>query len=395
MFKSSTVAAAALILAVGCGSGGSSDTRTTTATTTSTNTTTSTTTKPDAGTTTPGSAFIPKNIEAVVDSLVAAAAATKADPNKTPVEIMLKETSGYFAPIVVGANRITSKIGAPSNVEAALVPTTGTEAEINKAKTENQNALLQKYIDDSTYKALCISPHTTEEVSVNTLNQFIATRGPAVTIDSDSPKSNRSYYIGTDNYQAGVAAAKELRKVLNAGDTIAVFGTIEKGWESGYIRATGAEEGAAAEGLTVAPRIPVVWNGDTDKAAIVTALSDTTLNIKGLICCYSNSFRCADAVDTLGLKGQVQIVGFDFTSDTKPWFDKGLFHAIAAQRQYYMGVLGALVPYAIQVIGKDATAAALQPLLVSPQIIDTGLDIVTVEMYNDYMAYLSALGVNN
>jgi ribose transport system substrate-binding protein len=326
---------------------------------------------------------------------VAATKATKIDPNLTPVEVILKQTDGYFAPMVVGANRITSQLGCPGNVEAALVPLDDASADqVNKEKTDTQNALISTYSTSSSYKAMGLTPMGSDDTSVATFNDFIAKRGPIVMMDSDAPNSNRSYYIGTDNISAGKAAAKELRKVLNAGDAIAVFGDTDPGWQSGLDRANGAEQGATDAGLTVTPRIPTVWNDATDLAAIKTALQDATLNIKGLICCYSNSFHCAEAVDALGLKGKVQIVGFDITSDTKPWFDKGYFHALMAQRVYYMGVLGALIPYSISVIGASATATALQPLIVGPGLVDTGLDVVTSDAYADYMAYLSALGVN-
>lgn len=387
----SIFAAVAMVGVAACGSNNSSP-----PTTTDTTTTTATAANPDASMATPGATFIPQNLEAVINALVTADKATKIDPNLTPVEVILKEADGYFAPIVVGANRIMSQLGCPGNVEASLVPPSDATADqVNKAKTDTQNALISSYAANSSYRAMGLSPYGSDDTSVAAFDTFIAQRGPIVTIDSDAPNSKRSYYVGTDNISAGKAAAKELRKVLNAGDAIAVFGNTDPGWQSGIDRANGAEQGAAAEGLVVTPRIPVVWNSDTDLAALKTALSDPTLAIKGLICCYSNSYQCAKAVSELGLKGQVQIVGFDITSDTKPWFDQGFFHALAAQRQYYMGVLGALIPYSIAVIGADATAVALQPLMVGPGLVDTGLDMVTSDAYADYMAYLSALGVNN
>jgi len=78
----------------------------------------------------------------------------------------------------------------------------------------------------------------------------------------------------------------------------------------------------------------------------------------------------------------------------KAYFDKGYFYGIAVQRQYYMGQLGVLVPYAINVLGVAQTAALLQPILVNASFIDTGIDIITVDNYAAYMSYLSELGIN-
>ena len=49
-----------------------------------------------------------------------------------------------------------------------------------------------------------------------------------VTQDSDAPESNRMCYIGTDNYQAGVAAGELLKKTLPNGGKIMLFvGTLD------------------------------------------------------------------------------------------------------------------------------------------------------------------------
>jgi ABC-type sugar transport system substrate-binding protein len=216
-----------------------------------------------------------------------------------------------------------------------------------------------------------------------------------VTIDSDSPQSLRSYNIGTANYQAGMTAAFTLRKVLSAGDAVAVFGTLDPSWVSGLQRAQGAEDGAAAAGLVVRPRIPVVWNTETDLQSIITAISDPALNIKGLLCMYSNSDRCAAAVEAMDKKGTIQIVGFDLEAATKAYFDQGYFYGIAVQRQYYMGALSVLVPYSIVTLGMAKTADLIQPILVDGFLLDTGIDIITSDTYRSYIAYLSTLGINS
>jgi ABC-type sugar transport system substrate-binding protein len=109
---------------------------------------------------------------------------------------------------------------------------------------------------------------------------------------------------------------------------------------------------------------------------------------------YSNAYNCAAAVEALGKKDQIKIVGFDMETDTKAYFDKGYFHAIAVQRQYYMGQLGVLVPYAINVLGAARTAELLQPILVNTTFIDTGIDLITTDNYAAYMTFLSELGIN-
>jgi len=344
------------------------------------------------GATTP-SPFVPAAIENVIESLVDAIAAKKLAPStRPPVTVLLKDVTGFWAPSAVGAYRMSARLVCPIAVEAPLILD---ESVPEDAKAVEQNKYIQRYLSNRIYQAMALAPYSATGTSVEYLNAFVAQCGPVVTIDSDSPSSLRSYNIGTANYQAGVTAALTLSQVLSPGDTVAVFGTTDESWVSGMERADGAEEGAKAAGLKVATRIPVVWNTDIDLAAIVAALSDPAVEIKGLLCMYSNSDRCAAAVEALGKKGIIQIVGFDMEPATRSYFNQGYFYGIAVQRQYYMGQLGVLVPYAIETLGPAPTAALIQPILVDGFLLDTGIDIITGANYADYLAYLTSLGINN
>jgi ABC-type sugar transport system substrate-binding protein len=327
------------------------------------------------------SPFVPQAIESAIVSMVGAvAAANVADLAKPPIAVLPKDLTDFGEPVVIGANRMSTVLGCPSIVEAPLV------ADPNTVSTHEagvlQNQLIQKYLNQGIYRGLAIAPFTTDEASVGYLNAFVDQRGPAATIDSDSATSKRSYLIATANYQAGYTAGTTLAQALHPGDSIAVFGTTNVNWPSGLERAQGAEDGAAAGGLQIAPRISPNWAADKDLPLLTAALLDPSLNIKGLLCVYSDANLCAQAVEqVVGVPGVVVIVGFDMTADNKAYFDKGYFLGIAVQRQYYMGELGVLVPYAIDVIGAARTNELLQPLLINGTFIDTGIDIITPENY--------------
>jgi ABC-type sugar transport system substrate-binding protein len=349
----------------------------------------------DAGTgdaLTPPGPFVPTGIESVMTSLVDAIAQKHVAPStKPPVAVLLKDVIGFWAPIALGATRMSGNLVCPSVVEAPLI---ADESIPEDAKAVEQNKYIDRYLSDGLYQAMAVAPFSAAADSAGRIDSFVTQRGSVVTIDSDSPSSQRAYNIGTANYQAGVTAAYTLSKVLLPGDTIAVFGTKDPSWVSGMQRAQGAEDGAVSAGLTLAPRIPVVWNSDTDLAAIEAAITDPAQNIKGLLCMYSNSDRCAAAVEATGKKGVIQIVGFDLEPATKAYFDRGYFYGIAVQRQYYMGQLGVLVPYSIEVLGAARTAELVAPILVDGFLLDTGIDIITSDSYASYIAYLSSLGIN-
>lgn len=346
------------------------------------------------------SPFVPSAIENVLESLVDAITQEGLAPStKPPVTVLLKDVTGFWAPIATGAYRMSARLVCPMVVEAPLIVD---ESVSEDAKAVEQNAYIERYLENRLYQAMAVAPFSATGASVAYLDAFVAQCGPVVTIDSDSPGSLRAYNIGTANYQAGVTAASTLRKVLAPGDRVAVFGTTDPSWVSGMQRANGAEDGAVAVGLTLAPRIPVVWNTEIDLASIVKAISDPQLDIKGLLCMYSNSDRCAAAVEAVGKKGAIQIVGFDLEQATRTYFDQGYFYGIAVQRQYYMGQLAVLVPYSIVTLGAARTAALLEPILVKQFpgdtkefLLDTGIDIITSDTYASYLAYLTALGINN
>jgi ribose transport system substrate-binding protein len=290
---------------------------------------------------------------------------------------------------------MSTRLGALSIVEAPFDPNEDKTAPdaLDKAAAL-QNSYITSLMAGSLYKGMALAPHEATGDSVTTLNSFVKQCGPVVTIDSDSPDSSRSYLIATSNYQAGQTAAKKLLEVVKPGESVLVFGTTLDAWASGIERAQGAIDTLTAAGTIVAPKVSPVWDPAVDTQNLITALSDPAYNFTGMVCMYSNSFNCAAAVEALGKKDAIKIVGFDMETDTKTYFDKGYFYGIAVQRQYYMGQMGVLVPYAINVLGVAQTAALLQPVLVNASFIDTGIDLITVDNYAAYMTFLSELGIN-
>jgi len=340
------------------------------------------------------SPFVPQAIEGVIDSMVGALAARKLPlSSKPPIAVLLKDLTGFWAPVVIGSNRMGIRLACPSLVQAPLIPNTGNVSTAQAAIL--QNVYIEKYLETAVYRGMALAAQANDDDSVAYLNRFVEQRGPVVTIDSDSPASKRSYVIATANYQAGYTAGAMLGQALQPGDTIFVFGSTDVAWASGIERAQGAEDGAKSVGLIIAPRIDPKWAPENDLPALRAAITDPQLNVKGMVCVYSNANLCAQAVEELlGVPGVIKIVGFDMTADTKSYFDKGYFLGVAVQRQYYMGQLGMLVPYAMDVLGPAVTGQLLQPILTGSDFIDTGIDIITTDNYADYMSFLSVLGIN-
>jgi len=340
--------------------------------------------------------FVPAAVTNVITNLAMECEAKGLNSIQKPaIAVMPKTLTGFFVPVVLGASRMCSRLGIVSLVESPYNPTIDKTAPDAAYKNSLlQTNAVQGYISSKFFNGLAIAPVVGTGDPVATIDSFIATCGPVVTIDSDMPSSHRSYLIATSNYQAGVTAAKKLLEVVKPGESVLVFGTTLDTWVSGLERAQGAIDTLTAAGVVVAPKVSPVWVPATDQQNLITALSDETYNFTGMACMYSNGYNCAAAVEALGKKETIKIVGFDMEAPTKEYFDKGYFYAIAVQRQYYMGQLGVLVPYAINVLGAARTAELLQPILVNPTFIDTGIDLITNENYRAYMSFLSELGIN-
>src|SRR5206468_2166102 len=55
------------------------------------------------------------------------------------------------------------------------------------------------------------------------IDRAIAAGIPVITVDSDAPSSKRLFFIGTNNYQAGLNGGQRLAKELNGKGNVAVF----------------------------------------------------------------------------------------------------------------------------------------------------------------------------
>src|SRR5256885_149212 len=60
-------------------------------------------------------------------------------------------------------------------------------------------------------------------VMKDSIDRAIAAGIPVITIDSDAPASKRLFFVGTNNYQAGITGGKRLAQELKGKGTVVVF----------------------------------------------------------------------------------------------------------------------------------------------------------------------------
>jgi ribose transport system substrate-binding protein len=332
------------------------------------------------------SVFTPVDLEATVNNMVAAI--NQANPDSVQLNVILKEVSTYFQPVVVGASRAMGELGATGSATAPGA----TEVD---AQTADEIQMLSDDVMQGS-KGIGIAPMG--EPVVPAINAAVAAGLPVVTIDSDQADSNRDLYIGTINAPAGTTAGNTLLKYLpQGGGTVIVLGQTTTDWPDGYNRTMSAVNVLQAAGYTTST-LKAVWsdNGATDLAAMANLFATATPPVVGMIGMFSDAYECAQAADAAGRTGNdIAIVAFDFDARTVSYMQSGLIKATHAQRQYYMGYLTPYVLYGMRLLGKEKTKAILAPQMVDQYSFDTGLDVVEASQLNEYAQFLDSLGVGS
>ena len=176
---------------------------------------------------------------------------------------------------------------------------------------------------------------------VGSINAAIKANIPTVTFDSDSPKSDRLIFIGTNNYNAGFAAGKSVGMEL--GDDARVGVSLIPGLDSITHRLDGFKAGLAS----VAPNAKIIAEvndeGDLQKAESVnTAMLQANPNINVIFCAHGNPATGAlSATHNVGrAKGdnKVRVIAWAIDMPILQGIEDGEYGSTVAQNPYMMGV---------------------------------------------------------
>jgi ribose transport system substrate-binding protein len=166
---------------------------------------------------------------------------------------------------------------------------------------------------------------------------------PVITMDSDAPSSKRLFFIGTDNYNAGVLGGNLASKLLNGRGTVVIYRlpnqTNQKDRLSGYQAAFSAHPDIKVSQIIDLQDQPDIsgFAYDTTKKML-----DSKTNVNAFVCLESRSCGgVADAVSRAGMAGKTVIVAMDTDSETLDWMQKGVTSATIAQKPFTMGYYGA------------------------------------------------------
>lgn len=171
------------------------------------------------------------------------------------------------------------------------------------------------------------------------IDKAIASGIPVLTIDADAPVSKRLFFIGTNNYQAGLLGGKRLAEELKDKGNVVVFTMPEQTNLNERLR-------GYREALARFPDIHIVRvvniAGDPRVAFDSTdeILGKEGDKVNGFVCLEAQAGReVATVLNNRNVHNKV-VMAFDTDADTLDWIDKGVIAATIAQKPYTMSLVG-------------------------------------------------------
>jgi ribose transport system substrate-binding protein len=257
------------------------------------------------------------------------------------VALVTASQGAYWDLIIKGAQHAAERY----KVNLAIVKSKGDEP----SQTQSIRDLVGKGFD-----GVAISPNDPQRQAAALAE--IAAEADLVTFDSDSNVSRRLCFIGTDNYDAGRMAGKEIRAAVpDGGEIILCIGSLDK--ENGQRRRQGVidellertfernREMDPVDGPIKEPRskytIAATLVDGIDQAKAQQMAKDALAkypNVK----CFAGLFAYSTPAILVALKdggkaGKVQVVGFDTYDETLAGIDDGSVAATIVQDPYNIG----------------------------------------------------------
>lgn len=208
------------------------------------------------------------------------------------------------------------------------------------------------------------------------INKAIASGIPVVTLDSDAPESKRLFFIGTNNYQAGLAGGKRLVQELHGKGNVVVF--TMPGQVNLQERLRGYRD--ALENTVVKIARVVDIKGDPLMAfeATTNIIGKQGNKVDGFVALEALAGKeIATVLSNNGIKGKV-VMAMDTDPDTLEWVRKGVIAATISQKPYTMAFVGLMMldrlyHGKISHLDSDWSKDSFAPI---PSFVDTGSALI-------------------
>ena len=210
------------------------------------------------------------------------------------------------------------------------------------------------------------------------IDNAIAAGIPVITMDSDAPASKRLFFIGTNNYQAGIAGGTRLAQELKGKGTVVVFSMPSQPNLKERLR-------GYKDALEASPQIKLAHivdvQGDPRIAFDTTTqflANDKKEQIDAFVCLEALAGKeVATVLNNNGIKGRT-VIAMDTDPETLQWIQKGIIAATISQKPYTMAYVGLQMLDTLhhQNPGKFDSDWAHDSFSPMPAFVDTGSAVV-------------------
>jgi ribose transport system substrate-binding protein len=306
------------------------------------------------------------------------------DLSKVNIAMVVNVAADYWKAGQVGFQKGCSDLGLPTAKCTYFAPPNG--------KLTEQNSEMETLRSQGItgYSISAIDPASAAGTIATDIGKGIF----VLPIDSPLPNTAaKGLYLGTPNYDAGMAAGTAMKTLLNGTGKVAILvGSLTAA--NATQRIQGFEDAIKGTSITVAQKV-----NDNLSASTATSDAETILannpDVNGLYGVYSyDGPALAQAVQTAGKTSSVSIVSDDSDAQTLSFINSGVIGGTVVQMPYQQGYTGAYILTAEKVLGAAATAALVKPYLSSDGFtLSSGVGLVTKSDISQYQALQTQLGI--
>jgi ribose transport system substrate-binding protein len=208
------------------------------------------------------------------------------------------------------------------------------------------------------------------------IDAAIAAGIPVITIDSDVPGSKRLFFIGTNNYQAGLMGGRRMAQELRGKGNVVVFTMPSQ--TNLQERLRGYQDAFAGTQVKVSRIVDI--KGDPRVAFDTTTqiVAREKDKVDGFVCLEAQGGKeVATVLSNNNVTGKV-VMAMDTDPDTLEWVRKGVIAATVSQKPYTMGFFGLKVlddlhHHKLKLLDADWAKDSVAPI---PSFVDTGSSLV-------------------
>lgn len=238
---------------------------------------------------------------------------------------------------------------------------------------------------------ILISP-ANPELMRSDIDSAVAAGIPVVTIDADSPASKRLFFVGTNNYLAGVMGAKVAVKEMHGKGNVVVFTMPQTNLDD---RLRGYRDiFANSPQIKITRVVDIAGNPRLAFDAAEEIVGKEKDKVDAFVCLEALAGKeVAEVLSRYNLKGKT-VLAMDTDPETLDWIKKGVIAATIAQKPFTMSYVAMMM---LDTLHHNPPRSLLEdwsadPVAPVPAFVDTGATLVDKTTVDTFIAAQKSAG---